>query len=382
MTIPLVNLHRQHEELHDEIHNAIGGVIERGDFVLGSEVEAFEREFASYCETKHCVAVGSGLDALMLAMKGVGIGSGDEVITAANTFVATALAIQHAGAIPVLVDHDPKTYTLDPRRISAAITSRTKAIIPVHLYGHPAEMQMIQAIADEHGLIVIEDAAQAHGARYRDRRCGNMSTAGAFSFYPGKNLGAMGDGGAVVTNDDSLAQWIRSARNYGSNVKHRHSIRGYNSRLDTIQAAILRVKLRHLDDWNDIRRWAAARYCELLGDIDVILPTEADYAEPVYHQFVIRCESRDMILHHLQDRGIGAAMHYPIPIHKQVAFGSGCFVPFTPVNTESFCDQLLSLPICPFMSLDDIEEVAYEVKAAITNLNQLASRNPASLHMS
>lgn len=382
MAVPLVNLHRQHEELHDEIHAAIGGVIEKGDFILGNEVEAFENEFASYCETKHCVTVGSGLDALVLTMKGLGIGQGDEVITAANTFVATALAIQHAGATPVLVDHDPKTYTLDPRRISSAITSRTKAIIPVHLYGHPADMNMIQAMADEHGLIVIEDAAQAHGARYHDQRCGSMGAAGAFSFYPGKNLGAMGDGGAIVTDDDSLAQWLRSARNYGSNVKHRHAIRGYNSRLDTIQAAVLRVKLRYLDEWNDIRRWVAARYCEQLADCGVVLPTEADKTEPVYHQFVIRCASRDMILHHLQDHGIGAGMHYPIPIHKQVAFASGCFVPNTPTNTDSYCDQLLSLPICPFMSLDDVEEVAHELIAGITHLNELISRTSSSLRIS
>ncbi len=378
MTIPLVNLHRQHEELHDEIHDAIASVIQRADFILGAEVDAFEREFADYCDAEHCVTVGSGLDALTLTMKGMGIGPGDEVITAANTFVATALAIQHAGATPILIDHEPQTYTLDPRRISSAITSRTRAILPIHLYGHPAEMDTIQAIADEHGLLVIEDAAQAHGARYNGRRCGSLGNAAAFSFYPGKNLGALGDGGAVVTNDDSLAQWIRAARNYGSTVKHRHAIRGFNTRLDTLQAAVLRVKLRYLDPWNATRRWVAARYSEFLGDADVILPAERENVEPVYHLFVIRCEDRDVVLQQLQDKGIGAGIHYPTPIHRQTAFSGGCYVPSPPANTEACCDQLLSLPMCPFMTLDDIEEVAHELKSALVCISRVAQKSESS----
>lgn len=372
MAIPLVNLHRQHEELYDAIREAFDGVVDRGDFILGSEVQAFEDEFAAYCETKHCIGVGSGLDALTLAMKGLGIGPGDEVITVANSFVATALAITQTGATPVLVDHEADTYTLNPKRLSAAVTLRTRAIVPVHLYGHPADMAAIRTIADEHGLLVIEDACQAHGARYEGSRCGSLGHAAAFSFYPGKNLGALGDGGAVVTNDDSLAQWIRAARNYGATVKHRHAVRGVNSRLDSIQAAILRVKLRYLDDWNATRRWLAAQYCELLGELDVILPTERDNAEHVYHLFVIRCPRRDEVLRQLQERGIGAAVHYPVPIHRQVAFGRGCMIPNPPHNTDAFSDQLLSLPLCPFTTLDDVETVAEELKTALGALAAVA----------
>ena len=369
MPIPLVNLQQQHDELYDEVRNAIDRVIDRSDFILGSEVEAFEEEFAAYCEAKHCIGVGSGLDALTLAMRGLGIGQSDEVITPANTFVATALAIKQTGATPVLVDHDPDTYNLDPRRLSAAITPRTKAILPVHLYGHPADMDPIQTIANEHSLLVIEDACQAHGARYKGRRCGSMGRAAAFSFYPGKNLGAMGDGGAVVTDDDSLAEWIRAARNYGSTVKHRHAIRGVNSRLDNIQAAVLRVKLRYLDEWNQTRRWLASEYCKLLGGSDVILPTERDDVEHVYHLFVIRHLERDGLLEHLLRRGVKAAIHYPVPIHRQVALGRACLVPSPVTYTDTFCDQLLSLPMCPYLALGDVESVAHEVASGLARLS-------------
>ena len=361
MPIPLVNLQQQHDELYDEVRDAIDRVIDRNDFILGSEVKTFEEEFAAYCEAKHCIGVGSGLDALTLAMRGLGIGRGDEVVTAANTFVATALAIKQTGATPVLVDHDPNTYNLDPRRLSAAITPRTKAIVPVHLYGHPADMDPIQTIADEHDLLVIEDACQAHGARYKGRRCGSIGRAAGFSFYPGKNLGAMGDGGAVVTDDDSLATWIRAARNYGSTVKHRHAIRGVNSRLDSIQAAVLRVKLRYLDEWNETRRWLASEYCKLLGGSGLILPAETDDVEHVYHLFVVRHLDRDGLLEHLVRQGAKAAIHYPLPIHRQVAFGRGCLVPHPVTYTDTFCDQLLSLPMCPYLALGDVERVAHNV---------------------
>lgn len=364
MEIPLVNLQRQHDELHDEIRDAIEDVMERGDFILGSAVEAFEEEFADYCDTKHCIGVGSGLDALTLAMKGLGVGPGDEVITAANTFIATVLAIKQTGATPVLVDHDPETYCLDPRRIPAAVTSRTKAIVPVHLYGHPADMAAIQFVANEHDLLVIEDACQAHGARYEGHRCGSFGHAAAFSFYPGKNLGGIGDGGAIVTSDDSLAQWLRAARNYGSTVKHRHAVRGVNSRLDTIQAAVLRVKLRYLDEWSEMRRWLASQYSELLEGTDLVLPTERDNTESVFHLFVVRTKNRDELLQALHRQGIGAGVHYPIPIHRQVAFGRGCSVPRPLTNSETMCDELLSLPICPFLALDDAEDVAHAVTVA------------------
>ena len=378
MTIPLVNLQRMHDELRDEIRAAIDGVIERGDFVLGRDVSSFEAEFAAYCEARHCIGVGSGLDALTLILRGLGIGRGDEVITAANTFVATPLAIRHAGATPVLVDHDPDTYNLDPTLLAGAITSRTKAIMPVHLYGQSAEMDAIQTIADEHGLKVIEDACQAHGARYKGRRCGALATAGAFSFYPGKNLGALGDGGAVVTNDDDLAQWIRSARNYGSRQKYHHTIRGFNSRLDTIQAAVLRVKLRHLDRWNAERRRRAARYGALLETAGFEPPLAHPEMEHVYHLFVIRCRDRDNVLKHLHRRGVGAGIHYPIPIDRQVAFGRGCVVPRPTPNADRSCDEVLSLPICPYLDDADISTVVETLEAASAVRNRIPARSLAT----
>ncbi len=359
MSIPLVNLKRLHDRLYTEVRTAINKVLAQGDFITGSDLTAFEEEFAAYCGTEHCIGVASGLDALTLAMKGLGIGTGDEVITTANTFIATALAIHHAGATPVLVDHDPKTYNLDPRRIAAAITSRTKAIVPVHLYGQPAEMDLIQTIADEHGLMVIEDAAQAHGARYRGRRCGTMGRAGCFSFYPGKNLGAMGDGGAVVTNDADLAAWLKAARNYGSTVKYYHTMPGYNCRLDSMQAAILRVKLRYLDEWNATRRQLAARYCERLASANVTLPVSREHVEHIYHLFVVRCNRRDEVLKHLNSKGVGAAIHYPVPIHRQAAMSTRCVVPRPLVYTDQYCDQLLSLPMCPCLTEEEMDTVVH-----------------------
>jgi len=368
VTIPLVNLQRQHEELEGELREAIYRVIDRSEFVLGTEVESFENEFASYCETKHCVGVGSGFDALVLAMKGLGLGPGDEVITAGNTFAATALAIQQVGALPVLVDHDPETYTLGPRRLSAAVTSRTKAIVPVHLYGHPVDMDLVQTIANEHNLLVVEDACQAHGARYRGTRCGSLGHAAAFSFHPETNLGAFGDGGAVVTSDENLAQWVRAARNYGSPATGRHTIRGVNSRLDAIQAAVLRVKLRYLDDWNARRRWLAAHYCELLHSTDIALPIERSDVEHIYHRFVIRTKYRDELKLRLAECGIETGIHYPSPLTQHVVFGRGCFAPNRLVQTERACNELLSLPICPFLSLDDLEAVVHELLACRTKM--------------
>lgn len=372
MSIPLVNLQRMHDELAADIRAAIDAVVARGDYILGADVKAFEEEFAAYCGAKYCVGIGSGLDALYLAMKGLGIGPGDEVITAANTFIATALAIHQTGATPVLVDHHPHTYNLDPTRLTSAITRRTRAIIPVHLYGQPAEMDTIQAIANEHGLMVIEDAAQAHGARYKGRRCGTMGRAGCFSFYPGKNLGALGDGGAVVTNDECLAAWIRDARHYGSRVKYVHAIAGQNTKLDTIQAAVLRVKLRHLDAWNERRRQRAAQYMDLLESLPVDLPLSGKHVEHVYHLFVIRTRQRDELLSQLQSRGIGAGLHYPIPIHQQEALRSRCIVPQPLRNTERFCGQLLSLPMCPYLTPQETHTIVGELREALRDARQLA----------
>ncbi|MEE9294172.1 MAG: DegT/DnrJ/EryC1/StrS family aminotransferase [Phycisphaerae bacterium] len=389
MKIPLVNLERQHQELHDEIKDVIEAVIRRSDFILGREVEAFEQEFARYCQAEHCIGVGSGLDALTLILKGLGIGRGDEVITAANTFIATALAIHRAGAVPVLIDHHPETYNVDPQRLAAAITPRSKAILPVHLYGQPADMDPLRTVADEHGLYLIEDACQAHGARYKGRRCGSIGHAAAFSFYPGKNLGAMGDAGAVVTNDDELARWIRTARNYGSSSKNHHDIRGWNTRLDNIQAAVLRVKLHHLDQWNARRRALADRYRALLApsfttatvtdptppfvpsslrpsvpSSGLILPQQRPDAEHVYHLFVVRTARRDELLKHLNAAGIGAAVHYPVPIHRQPAFTGRCVVPSPLTYAEQCSDTILSLPMCPYTTLEDVRIVADAINQA------------------
>lgn len=363
--IPLVNLKRLHESIGEEIRSAVETAMSRGDYILGSEVEAFEREFAAYCGSKHCIGVGNGLDALTLAIKGLGIGRGDEVITTGNTFIATALAIHQAGATPVLVDHDPDTYNLDARRLSAAITSRTKAIVPVHLYGQPADMDAIQVIAEEHNLLVIEDAAQAHGARYHGRRCGTLGRAAGFSFYPGKNLGAMGDGGAVTTDDDDLAKWLRAARNYGSTVKYHHDIPGTNSRLDNLQAAVLRVKLRYLDAWNAARRELAKTYRRLLAGDGITLPTERGDMEHVYHLFVIRCQRRDEVLRYLNANGIGAAIHYPLPIHRQPATSKECIVPRPLSYCERYARELLSLPMCPALTVEEVETVAERLRAAL-----------------
>ncbi len=362
--IPFVNLKRQHDELRDELRAAIDGVIDRGDFILGSQVELFEREFAAYCGVKHCVGIGNGLDALTLALAGLGVGAGDEVITPANTFIATALAIHRTGAAPVLVDHHPDTYNIDPRRLAAAVTSRTTAIVPVHLYGQPADMDPIRAFAAEHGLIVVEDAAQAHGASHNGRRCGSLARAAAFSFYPAKNLGAMGDAGAVVTDDEELARWIRCTGNYGSIVKNRHDIPGCNTRLDNIQAAILRVKLRHLDRWNETRRLLADRYRELLETSALVLPAKLLDVEHVHHLFVVRCPDRDALAKHLAEQGIATGMHYPIPIHHQPALKGRCLIPGPLPNADRFASQLLSLPICPYTTPDDVAEVAAAVHAA------------------
>jgi len=356
--IPLVNLGAMHAELRCEIDDAIGRVLVRGDFVLGAELAEFEREFAAYCGAKHCVGLGSGLDALILALKAVGVGPGDEVLTVGNTFIATALAIHHAGAVPVLVDHDPDTYNLDPSKLAAALSARTKAVLPVHIYGQPAEMDAIRAFADAHGLIVIEDAAQAHGALYKGVRAGNLAKAAAFSFYPGKNLGAIGDGGAVVTNDDGLAEWLVRARSYGSESKYRHAMCGFNSRLDGVQAAVLRVKLRRLDEWNAARRRLAARYRELLADSPVVPPASSDHAQHVYHLFVIRCGNRDELLNVLHEQGIGAGIHYPLPIHRQPAMQGKCRVPHPMTCCAAYCDELLSLPLCPYLSEVQQESIA------------------------
>lgn len=356
--VPLVDLAAQYAALREEVDRAMSQVLRRADYVLGREVELFEEEFAAYCEAGYAVGVDSGLSALELALRALGVGPGDEVITAANTFIATALAITRTGAAPVLVDVDPRTCCLDPRRVESAVTARTKALIPVHLYGHPADMDEILAIAHRRGLVVIEDACQAHGARHKGRRVGSMGHAAAFSFYPAKNLGAYGDGGMVVTGDRRAAETVRMLRNYGQSEKYHHPVLGYNQRLDTLQAAVLRVKLKHLDAWNAARRRHAQRYHRLLAGCPVITPMEAEHAEPVYHLYVIRTGDRDGLKDHLGRRGVSAGIHYPIPIHLQPAYRDLGYSRGDFPVTERCSGEILSLPMYAELSPDRIDDVA------------------------
>jgi len=365
MQVPFVDLKAQYRLIADDIKNAIEGVIERTDFILGSEVEAFESEFAQYIGVKHAVGVGSGLAALEMALRAYGIGAGDEVITTANTFIATVLAINAVGARPILVDVNPVTYNMDPAALSAAITPRTRAVIPVHLYGQPADIGQICAIAQRHNLLVIEDAAQAHGARYQGKRVGSFGHAAGFSFYPGKNLGAYGDGGMVVTNDSATAEKLRQLCNYGQRVKYYHDISGTNSRLDALQAAILRVKLKHLDHWNTARRAHAGAYSRLLANLDLRLPVVAGELEHIYHLYVVQVGARDQVQAALRSKGVNTGIHYPVPIHLQKAcadlgYGQGSF----PI-TEAAAGAILSLPMFAELTIDQIQHVAQAVNEAL-----------------
>lgn len=349
MTIPFLDLKSPYLELEDELDAAYRRVMKSGWYILGKEVEAFEAEFAAYCEAKHCIGVGNGLDALHLIFRAMEIGPGDEVIVPANTYIATWLAVSYSGATPVPVEPDERTYNINPGLIEAAITKKTKAILPVHLYGQSTDMDPINALADRYGLKVIEDAAQAHGARYKGRRAGGLGDAAGFSFYPGKNLGALGDGGAVVTNDDELADRVRVLRNYGSKVKYHNEVKGYNSRLDELQAALLRVKLPKLDEWNDRRRAVAKKYMQRLAAVpELSLPSVPDWAEPVWHLFVVRHPQRGALQKELGEAGIGTLIHYPIPPHRSnayVAEFAGARFPLA----ERMAETVLSLPMGPHL---------------------------------
>jgi len=346
MKVSFLDLEVPYLELKVEIDAAYRRVLESGRYILGKEVEAFEKEFAAYCGAKHCVGVGNGLEALHLILRGYGIGPEDEVIVPANTYIATWLAVSHAGATPVPVEPDKRTYNIDPERIEEVITKRTRAVIAVHLYGQPANMDLINEIAQKHGLKVIEDAAQAHGARYKGRKVGILGDAAGFSFYPTKNLGAVGDGGAVVTNDDDLADKVQVLRDYGSRVKYENEVKGFNSRLDELQAAFLRVKLNYLDEWNDRRRRLAAAYLnKLTGIPDLTLPHVPEWAAPVWHQFVIRHPERDNLQAYLKEHGIGTLIHYPIPPHLSGAFSDMGYGKDSFPVTEQIAKTCLSLPM-------------------------------------
>ena len=339
-------------------------LVRQNGYVLSKEVDDFENDFARFCEANHCLGVATGCDALMWAMEGLGIGRGDEVITVANTFIGTVLPIIRVGATPVLVDCDPKTQQIDPDQVASAITPRTSAIVPVHLYGRLAPMDELLRLCNKNGLVLLEDAAQAHGARYKGKRAGSMGHASGFSFYPAKNLGAWGDGGAMVTSDTSLYEKVKKIRNYGQEKKYFHSQIGWNSRLDSLQAIVLAEKLLLLDQWNESRRSIASRYYDILSDTEVSLYHESPENEPVHHLFVVTHKNRDLIQSKLNSQGIATGIHYPVPIHKHKCFANepfakdGCFP-----HAEAQSAQLLSLPMHPNMTISEVETVFQCLKA-------------------
>lgn len=357
MIIPYLNLERIHSIMKEDIQKAIINVIDKNQYILGDELERFEVEYAQYCGTKYCIGVGNGMEALHLILRAYGIGQGDEVVIPANTFIATALAVTYSGAKPVLVDVSPVTYNIDPLLINSHITSKTKAIIAVHLYGRPADMDAINSIAKQHNLLVIEDAAQAHNAKYKGVKAGNLGDAAGFSFYPGKNLGAMGDGGAVTTNDEYLAGKIKKLRNYGSQFKYQHEYIGFNSRLDEIQAAVLRVKLRHLDEMTKERQEIANYYINHIDNDQLLLPSLDVDMENSWHIFPILCRKRDELKTFLEQNGIMTLIHYPTPIHLQKAYNILNNIKGDFVNTEKIASEELSIPLWNGMTPEEIEQV-------------------------
>lgn len=355
--IPLVDLQAQYASIKDEIDTAIRRVVESAQFIMGADVAQFEQEYAAWCDAPECVGVGSGTAALELTLRALGIGQGDEVITVAHTFIATAEAISAVGAAPVFVDIDPLTYNLDPDAFAQAITPRTRGVMPVHLYGQPADMTRIGSIAAQRGIAVIEDAAQAHGATWAGKQVGSLGDAACFSFYPGKNLGAYGDAGAVVTHNGALATQVRLLRNHGRRSKYSHDQVGFGHRIDTLQAAILRAKLPFLSGWTEARRRLATRYDELLTNSGVTLPFVAPAANPVWHLYVIRTPARDELLKELERKGIGAGIHYPLPLHLQPAYAHLGYRAGELPMSETVAASCLSLPIYPEMSDDQQDQV-------------------------
>ncbi|MDY0069732.1 MAG: DegT/DnrJ/EryC1/StrS family aminotransferase [Porticoccaceae bacterium] len=355
--IPFLDLKEAYLELQSEIDEALLRVAGSGWYIGGPEVEAFEVEYADYCQARHAVGVGNGLDALRLALVAMGVGPGDEVIVPSNTYIATWLAVSQCGATPVPVEPDEQTHNIDPALMEAAITPRTKVILPVHLYGQPADLDPIIAIARAHGLQILEDAAQAHGARYKGKPIGSHGDAVAWSFYPGKNLGALGDGGAVTTQRDDIADSIRVLRNYGSREKYMNEVQGFNSRLDPIQAAVLRVKLGHLDDWNERRRAIAGHYAASLAGSDLVLPFVPDWATPAWHLYTVRHRRRDALQRHLADANIGSLIHYPIPPHRQQAYGGAGFAAEAFPLASKIANDILSLPMGPHLGFGNVDRV-------------------------
>lgn len=361
--IPFVDLLWQHRRLGPALDGAFRRVVQSSEFILGSELRAFEEEFAAYLGARHCVGVANGTEALHLMLRGLGIGPGDEVLVPAMTFAATAFAVAHAGAKPVFVDVEEESCTLDPAKARAALTRRTKAILPVHLYGFPARMDALGRLAREKGLLLVEDACQSHGARWRGRQTGTLGAAGAFSFYPGKNLAALGDGGAIATSDGALAEKLRLLRHYGQPVRYRHESLGYNSRLDSLQAAALRLKLRRLDAWNELRREAAEEYRRLLDGLPLRVPGPLPGAVPVYHLFTVQHESRDLLAAFLKSRGISTGLHYDRALHLQACFRGLCHRPGDFPVSERIAARTLSLPMFPGITRAQVRRVAAAVKS-------------------
>lgn len=362
--VPYLDLKAQYQSIKPEIDAAIARVLDSCQFVLGSEVAGFEQEFATYCGAAECIGLNSGTSALHLALLAAGVGAGDEVITVPFTFVASVAAILYAGARPVLVDIDPRSFTMDPAAIEAAITPRTKAILPVHLYGQPADMDPIMEVARRHGLVVIEDAAQAHGAKYKGRAVGCIGDMACFSFYPGKNLGAYGEGGAVTTSNAEYARTVRMLRDWGQDRKYHHVLRGYNYRMEGLQSAILQVKLRHLEPWTEARRTIAAKYNELLADSELVRPSEMPWARHVYHAYTLRSDDRDALQAALQEKGIQTGIHYPMPVHLQPAYAELVQMPLSLPESEKAAAEVFSLPVFPELTDEQIQTVT----TALTSL--------------
>jgi dTDP-4-amino-4,6-dideoxygalactose transaminase len=359
--VPFLDLATLHLPIRPQLDAAYKRVMDSGWFIAGPELDAFESEFAQYCDVTHCVGVGNGLDAIHLLLRAYGIGPGDEVLVPSNTFIATWLAVTQCGATPVPVEPLAATHNIDPGLLEAHITSKTRAIIPVHLYGQPADMDPINAVAEKHKLVVIEDAAQAQGARYKGRRVGSLGHAAATSFYPGKNLGALGDGGGVLTSDAHIAAKVRQLRNYGSEVKYQHQVQGYNSRLDEMQAAFLRVKLSTLDAWNDRRSAIASIYSARIKNTHVTTPAVPEFAEPVWHLYVVRTSKRNQLRDAMQAQGVGTVIHYPVPPHLQA-----CYAEFAQSNlplATLLADEVLSLPMSPAMTDEQVARVVDVVNA-------------------
>ncbi|HON81998.1 MAG TPA: DegT/DnrJ/EryC1/StrS family aminotransferase [Methanoregulaceae archaeon] len=362
--VPFIDLNKEYQAIKTEIGVSIQRVLNRGWFILGEELISFEKEFSAYIGTRHGIGVNSGSDALFLALKALGLGRGDEVITVGNSFVSNIDAILRNGAQPIFVDIEPDTLCIDPRQIKKQINKRTRAILPVHLYGHPADMNPIRECADDHALFVVEDACQAHGSTYNGEKVGSIGDVSCFSFYPTKNLGAYGDAGIILTNDEDLASRVSMLRNYGQSEKYHHDISGFNSRMDEIQAAILRTKLRYLDSWNEKRRKCAYRYNEYLSQTSLVTPFEREDSRHVYHLYVVRAPERTVLMKKLLKKGIQTQIHYPVPVHRQPAYfryGLDRRLPITEVS----CSEVLSLPMHPWLDDDQVRYITREVKDAL-----------------